>query len=51
VGYFSFNEIGSENPCAFGTVKTSIPEFIFISEGDVQAVNILDKIAIKKTLT
>lgn len=28
--------------------KTSIPEFIFISEGDVHDVNILDKIAIKK---
>ena len=28
--------------------KTSIPEFIFISEGDVHDVNILDKISIKK---
>jgi hypothetical protein len=28
--------------------KTSIPEFIFISEGDVHDVNILDKITIKK---
>lgn len=28
--------------------KTSIPEFIFISEGDVHDVNILDKVAIKK---
>lgn len=28
--------------------KTSIPEFIFISEGDVHDVNVLDKIPIKK---
>ena len=28
--------------------KTSIPEFIFISEGDVHDVNILDKIPIKE---
>lgn len=28
--------------------KTSIPEFIFISEGDVHDVNILDRISIKK---
>ena len=29
-------------------VKTSMPEFIFITEGDVHDVNILDKVRIKK---